>query len=369
MIAVACGGNKTTAPSPATGGSTTGPQPTPRPATLVGLTFDRPSLTGGQTATATLRLSSAAPDGGLAVSLSSSAGILTAPATVTVPAGQMTMEASINTSMTPTDTTVTLTAAAGGVLQDAKIDVFAIGVLDVLDTPVRAKYLYPGNSWTVQGTLREHATALTIMELRSSNPAVLEPSGPIQFGPGTIQQRVFLVAKPVADDTPVTITATSGGQTRRVEFVVTPPPSMRVITESRTQTQTSTTAFFLMNARASCGGHGIHLSLVSPSNTTWLFDLYAAPGSVIRPGAYNDAVSDPYDRSHPQVYASADWSCFPAPTGRFVVDLADYDTALPSSFIRRFRGVIELSCANNRSLRAEISLNDPGFSRTADSCP
>jgi hypothetical protein len=370
VVAGACGGDSATGPTPPAGGPSPSPSPTPRPARLAALTFDRPSITGGQQATARIQLTGPAPDGGFPVTLSSSADALTVPAGVTVAAGQATADVSISTKVTPTDTNVTLTALADAIVQTATIDVQALGVLDLLDTPVSRKYLYSGGGWQIQGTLREHATSLTIMELRSSNPAALEPSGPMQFGSGTVQQRVNLIAKAVADDTPVTITATSGGQTRRLEFVVTPPPSVRVITESGTQSQTSPTALFLMTGRASCGGRGIHMNVPSPSGSTWLIDVIAPAGSVIRPGAYNDAVSDSNDRSHPQAFVSgANWfSCFPPPTGRFVVDLADYDTALPSARLRRFRGVIELSCPNARNLRAEISVVEPGFSRVSDSC-
>lgn len=367
VVMGSCGGDRVSGPS-ASGDQPSPVSPTPRPVRLAALTFDRPSITGGQPARATVQLTGPASDGGLAVTLTSSGEMLMPPATVMVPAGQSVITVPIDTKVTPTDTNVTLTASADSVLQTAQIDVVAIAVLDVLATPVRGKYMYSGSGWAIQGTLREHATALTIMELRSSNPAVLEPSGPMQFGPGTVQQNVTLIAKPVPDDTPVTITATSGGQTRQLELVVTAPPFIRVITEAGTQTQTSPTAFFLMNARASCGGREIHLSVQAPGGFFWLFDMYAPNGSVIKPGTYV-ATSDQYDTSKPRVYASAgNWASCLAPTGRFVVDLADYETTLPSARIGRFRGVIEMSCPNNRNLRAEISLNDPGFSRTGDSC-
>lgn len=366
VVMGSCGSDRVSGPSPS-GDQPSPVSPTPRPARLAALTFDRLSITGGQQARATVQLTGPAPDGGLAVTLASSGEMLAPPATVMVPAGQVATTVPIDSKVTPTDTNVTLTASADGVIQTAKIDVVAIALLDVLDTAVRQKYLYAGAGGAIRGTLKEHATSVTIVELRSSNPAVLEPSGLMQFGPGTVQQQVGLVAKPVADDTPVTITATSGGQTRQLEFVVTAPPFIRVITESGTQTQTSPTAFFFMNARASCGGREIHLSVQAPGGFFWLFDMYAPNGSVIKPGTYV-ATSDQYDTSRPRVYASANWASCLSPTGRFVVDLADYDTTLPSARIGRFRGVIEMSCPNNRNLRAEISLNDPGFTRVGDSC-
>jgi hypothetical protein len=365
MVVVACGGNKTTAPSPTTDGQT--PAPTPRPATLIGLTFDRPSLTGGQTATAMLRLSSAAPDGGLAVALSSSAGILTAPASVTVSAGQASTEVSITTSITPTDTTVVLTASAGGVLQDAKIDVYAQAMLDSLVENVGAKYLWAGGpAWYARGTVRGVAPALTIIELRSANPAALEPSGLLQLARGDTWQKVQLIAKPVADDTPATITASSGGETRRLEAVVTAPPAVRIISDpgdivglGKTQVQSDVIAMIRTTGRAICGGQAISFTVPSPEGGEWMFNLAAPRGSVLRAGGYDNAVSSVLDQSRPTYFVYLNGrSCPNAATGRFVIDLIDYETTVPSGALHRFRGVIESQCGG-AGFRAEISINDP----------
>jgi hypothetical protein len=373
VIVVGCGGNKTTAPSPTPGGPA--PAPTPRPATLIGLAFDRPSLTGGQTATATVRLTSAAPDGGLAVSLSSSAGLLTVPASVTVPAGQASAEASISTSITPTDTTVTLTATAGGVIQTAKIDVWAQGVLDKFEEIFGNKYLYEKVFWQMQGTLRSPATSLTIIEPKSSSPAVLEPSGLMQIGPNSSQQRLELIAKPVADDTPVTISATSGGVTKTVEFVVTAPPAVRVISEpgdyvglGKTQVQSNPGGPLGASGRALCGGRSLFFTVPAPGGGEWTFALGLPAGNTIHEGEYASLVGPTSDTSRPYFLVAINGRTCSVGTGRVVVDRVDYETT-PSGRIHRFRGVFESRCENGAGLRAEISINDPQPPRQfADRC-
>jgi uncharacterized repeat protein (TIGR03803 family) len=65
------------------------PAPTPTPApVLTGLTFQPASVAGGQTSTATVTLSGAAPSGGVVITLSSSdPSAVTVPSSVTVPEG------------------------------------------------------------------------------------------------------------------------------------------------------------------------------------------------------------------------------------------------------------------------------------------
>ena len=101
---------------------TPGSQP-PAPSSLSSVAVSPSSVTGGSNATGTVRLSSTAPTGGFAVTLSSSSGTATVPAGVTVPAGATTTTFPITTSGVTSSTSVTVTASAGGVVRTATLTV------------------------------------------------------------------------------------------------------------------------------------------------------------------------------------------------------------------------------------------------------
>jgi FG-GAP-like repeat len=99
------------------------PRSQPAPSSLSSVAASPSSVTGGNTATGTVRLTSAAPTGGFAVTLSSSSGTATVPAGVTVPAGATTATFPITTSAVTSSTAVTITASAGSVARTTTLTV------------------------------------------------------------------------------------------------------------------------------------------------------------------------------------------------------------------------------------------------------
>jgi hypothetical protein len=94
------------------------------PAALSGLSINPTSVRGGVSATGTVTLTRAAPAGGFAVSLSSSnTGVATVPASVTLPAGATSANFTITTRAVTVQTSVTITASAGGVTRQAFLTV------------------------------------------------------------------------------------------------------------------------------------------------------------------------------------------------------------------------------------------------------
>lgn len=98
-------------------------QPPSAPASLSTVSVSPTSVTGGSSATGTVRLTSAAPTGGFPVSLSSSSGTATLPSSATVPAGATSASFPISTSAVAASTPVTITAGAGGVVRTATLTV------------------------------------------------------------------------------------------------------------------------------------------------------------------------------------------------------------------------------------------------------
>ena len=102
---------------------TVNPPPVTGPA-LASLTLSRTSIVGGFPFDATVTISAPAPAAGITVSLTSSnAGIVTVPATVTIPAGATSKSVTLATSSVRRENTVTITASYAGVSRAAAITI------------------------------------------------------------------------------------------------------------------------------------------------------------------------------------------------------------------------------------------------------
>jgi hypothetical protein len=89
---------------------------------VTGIVVQPSSVTGGNSAQATVTLSTAAPAGGAAVQLTSSnTSLATVPASVTVPAGATSATVPVTTAAVTTARSVVLTAAAGGASASATL--------------------------------------------------------------------------------------------------------------------------------------------------------------------------------------------------------------------------------------------------------
>jgi hypothetical protein len=95
----------------------------PAPSSLSSVAVSPSTVTGGNNATGTVRLSSAASAGGFTVTLSSSSGTAAVPAGVTVPSGATTSTFPVTTSAVTSSTPVTITASAGSVVRTATMSV------------------------------------------------------------------------------------------------------------------------------------------------------------------------------------------------------------------------------------------------------
>ena len=98
--------------------------PVPPPVSLSAITLNPATVTGGASATGTATLTSAAPSGGLLVSLASSnSGVATVPASVTVGAGATSATFAVTTSAVVSSTAVTITGSGGGAVRTATLTV------------------------------------------------------------------------------------------------------------------------------------------------------------------------------------------------------------------------------------------------------
>ncbi|MCU1330505.1 MAG: hypothetical protein JWN34_5875 [Bryobacterales bacterium] len=110
---------------------------------LQSLTLTSGSVVGGSAVTGTVALSGAAPAGGGLIALTSSSGVATVPASVTIPAGATSAAFSVTTSTVIASQTVTIGASSGGASRQVSLTV----------TPATAIYsltqtISPGQSTT-----------------------------------------------------------------------------------------------------------------------------------------------------------------------------------------------------------------------------
>jgi hypothetical protein len=99
------------------------PPPPPPSATMTAVSVNPTSVVGGNASTGTITLSSAAPSGGAAVSLSDNSTAVSVPASVTVPAGATSVMFTATTTSVTTSTSATISAAYAGVTRTAMLTV------------------------------------------------------------------------------------------------------------------------------------------------------------------------------------------------------------------------------------------------------
>jgi len=96
---------------------------TVNPPPVTALTVSPPTVTGGTSSTGTVTISSAAPTGGVSISLSSDHGAAQVPASVAIPAGAKTATFTITTTSVTSLTNAIITATLGPTSKTAKLSI------------------------------------------------------------------------------------------------------------------------------------------------------------------------------------------------------------------------------------------------------
>jgi len=124
------------------------------------------NLTGGDPATGTVTLNSAAPAGGALVTLASNNAAASVPANVLIPAGQRSATFAVQTSAVATFTTVTLSATYGSVIPATVTASFLVAPPPVAADTVaiqKADYVVSKKELTVQATSTSQTATLTVL--------------------------------------------------------------------------------------------------------------------------------------------------------------------------------------------------------------
>jgi VCBS repeat protein/FG-GAP repeat protein len=192
---------------------------------LAGIALNPASVVGGTTSQGTASLTSAAPAGGVVVTLSSSnTGAATVPANVTVPAGAFSATFTVSTASVTGSTSATITGAFAGVARSATLTVTPppppIGPTSLSVSPATVE---GGNP--VTGTVFLSGSAPAgglVVSLSSSNTAAatVPATTIVHAGLSSGTFPVSSLAGPTTRTT--TITASANGVSRTADLTVTP---------------------------------------------------------------------------------------------------------------------------------------------------
>lgn len=197
----------------AAGGVSLGKTLTVTPAAAVSsLNLTPHSVVGGAVSgESDVTLNGPAPPGGTSVALSSSnPSVATVPPSVTVPAGSSTAKFSYSTFSVAADSTPQITASAGGGSRTKTLTVTAREVLDsffLVPASLVGGASSTGNRVSLNGPARPGGTVVT---LTSSNPSAATVPASVTVPAGDSVAQFTVTTFPMAADTVVTITASSG---------------------------------------------------------------------------------------------------------------------------------------------------------------
>jgi hypothetical protein len=246
------------------GGTQTGTL-TVNPPVVSSVTVNPTAVTGGTSSTGTVTLGSAAPTGGLSVTLSSNNAAVTVPASVTVAAGATTATFTVTTTAVASTASATISATFNGGTQTATLTVNPPGVSSVTLNPTSVT---GGTSSTGTVTLSSAApTGGAVVTLSSNNAAATVPASvTVAANATTATFTVTTIA--VGSPASATISGTYTGATQTATLTVNPPVVSSVGLNPTSVTGGSpSTGTVTLGSAAPTGGLSVGLSSNSTSAT------------------------------------------------------------------------------------------------------
>jgi len=189
---------------------------------LTGFSVNPTSVAGGTPSTGTVTIDSAAPAGGVTVSLSSNLpGSASVPASVTIPAGAS--SASFTVTTFPVDnTTVQLAATLGSTTLFAALSITRSASTTLSSLTVSPTAVVGGNSATGTVTLSAAApSGGAVVTLSDTSAAVTVPAS-VTVNAGTTSRTFTVTTSAVTSATVATISGSFGGPARSANLTVNP---------------------------------------------------------------------------------------------------------------------------------------------------
>ena len=210
------------------------PGASPPPSELSTMSTNPSTVVGGNASSATVVMSTPAPEGGALITLASNnPSVASVPTSVTVPGNTFTADFIINTTAVTANTTVTITAAYNGNTRTATVTVTPSGPPPPPNATLTSLALNPtsvtgGASSTGTITLSGAApSGGAIVALSSTVPGIAAVPASTTVAAGTSTKTFTVSTAPVSSSTTVTITANYNGVSRSVDLTLTagaPPP-------------------------------------------------------------------------------------------------------------------------------------------------
>jgi Nidogen-like len=185
------------------------------------------SVTGGNSVTGTVTLSSSAPAGGIQVALQSSSGVASTPANVLVPQGASTRTFSVTTNPVSASANVTISASYNGVTRTDTLAVNPAPVAPALASlTLSPTSVQGGTNSTATATLSAAAPAGGVnVSLASADSSLASVPASVFVAGGQTSGTFLVSTNGVSSTATVAISATAGGASRSANLTVTPAPS------------------------------------------------------------------------------------------------------------------------------------------------
>jgi hypothetical protein len=191
---------------------------------VTSLVLNPASLTGGSTSQGTVLLSSAAPSGGLAVTLSSSnTAVATVPAGVTVPAGATSTTFTVNTKAVTASTNVTISASGGGGSTSTQMTVSPASSSSVTLSSLTLKDTSISGGNGTEGVVNLSAAAPSggvAVTLSSSNSSAASVPSSVTVQAGQTNAKFNISTQKVSSNTSVTISGSYNGAVKSASLTV-----------------------------------------------------------------------------------------------------------------------------------------------------
>ena len=221
---------------------------------------------GGTPATGTVGLGAPAPSGGLVVTLSSgNTSLVTVPASVTVPAGQTTVNFTANTQPVTQTTGVVVTASSGGTTVSTTL--FLVVSTAVSSVTLTPSTVTGGVSSTGTVTLQSAApTGNAVVSLASSNTVLATVPFSVTVPAGQTSTTFTVNTAQVTAVSTVVISATYQNVTKSATLTLNPSgatgPTLSAVSVNPTSVVggNSSTGTVTMTAAAPAGGAAVSLS-------------------------------------------------------------------------------------------------------------
>ncbi len=214
------------------------------------------TVNGGASSTGTVRLSGAAPAGGVTVALASADTSASVPASVVVAQGSTSATFAVATSAVAAAKAVTITATVSGKSASAVLNINAA----VLSSLALSPNALAGGSSSTANTVTLNAAAPAggaVVTLTSSDPSAVTPAS-VTVAAGATSAKFTITTSTVAASTAVTITASYGSVTKTATLTVAPIilSGLTLSPASTAGGNTTTASYVTLNGPAPAGRRG-----------------------------------------------------------------------------------------------------------------